>query len=134
MVALLRAIAERLIPGIPEETRISILQQTNGGAVSTNVIAQAGGETSGEGSLRGPTVLEEVVDKATARSELEQEINGESVTNSAPVPDTHSLNWRCQSCQAGSAPTMATPPYTPCANSVTRGYRRSSSCSISTPD
>ncbi|KAB5571915.1 ABC transporter [Coniochaeta sp. 2T2.1] len=71
---LLRAIAERLIPGIPEETRISILQQTNADAASDD-----GDNGQRDGSVKktdssGPTVLEDVIDKATSRSELEQEI------------------------------------------------------------
>ncbi|CAK7262805.1 hypothetical protein SEPCBS57363_000231 [Sporothrix epigloea] len=59
---ILRAIAEKLIPGIPEETRIAILQQTNDGA---------------DGALAAAnrrTVLEEVIERATAKDELEQEI------------------------------------------------------------
>lgn len=58
--ALLKAIAERLIPGIPEETRIAILQQTDAGAVSS-------------GSAR--TVLEQVIESATSKDELEKEIS-----------------------------------------------------------
>ncbi len=80
--ALLKAIAERLIPGIPEETRISILQQTNTLDASTDDVAQ-GDATGKKEALHGPTVLEEVIDKATARSELEQEIKGELVTFTA---------------------------------------------------
>ncbi|KAK3687356.1 ABC transporter [Podospora appendiculata] len=69
---LLRAIADKLIPGIPEKTRVSILQQTNASDVNTDDTAaldQVGGPAE------GPTVLEDVVDRATAKSELEQEIN-----------------------------------------------------------
>ncbi|EAQ87279.1 hypothetical protein CHGG_03898 [Chaetomium globosum CBS 148.51] len=77
---LLRAIADKLIPGIPEQTRVSILQQTNISDVNTDDLP------SGEvpGSRDGLTVLEDVVDKATAKSDLEQEIN----TLSAGVNDT----------------------------------------------
>jgi hypothetical protein len=69
--ALLRAIAEKLIPDIPEETRVSILQQTNAGDANTDEF-QLGASATGEGR----TVLEDVIDKATAKSELEREING----------------------------------------------------------
>lgn len=54
---LLRAIAERLIPGIPDETRITILQQTT---------------TSDPPTLN--TVLDEVIDKATSNHVLHHEI------------------------------------------------------------
>jgi hypothetical protein len=67
--ALLKAIAEKLIPGIPEETRVSILQQTDLSDANSDDLPADG--FSGQG---GPTVLEDVVDKATAKSELEQEI------------------------------------------------------------
>ncbi|KAK3324636.1 ABC transporter [Cercophora scortea] len=69
---LLRAIADKLIPGIPEKTRVSILQQTNASDVNTDDTAAL--DRIG-GPAEGPTVLEDVVDKATAKSELEQEIN-----------------------------------------------------------
>ncbi|KAL2263767.1 hypothetical protein VTK26DRAFT_5174 [Humicola hyalothermophila] len=68
---LLRAIAEKLIPGIPEQTRVSILQQTNIGDANTVDVPVAKGPVGGD----GPAVLEHVIDKATAKSELEQEIN-----------------------------------------------------------
>ncbi|KAL2127545.1 hypothetical protein VTI74DRAFT_10563 [Chaetomium olivicolor] len=67
---LLRAIAEKLIPGIPEKTRISILQQTSISDANMDELPP----TSSSGSRDGPTVLEDVVDKATAKSDLEQEI------------------------------------------------------------
>ncbi|ERT02597.1 hypothetical protein HMPREF1624_00897 [Sporothrix schenckii ATCC 58251] len=59
---LLRAIAEKLIPGIPEEARISILQQTN----------DSGDGADAKDNRR--TVLEEVIERATAKDELEKEI------------------------------------------------------------
>lgn len=73
-LALLRAIAEKLIPGVPEQTRVAILQQTSVEDANTDDIA--GGSSAAQD---GPSVLEAVVDKATARSELEQEINGKGV-------------------------------------------------------
>ncbi|KKA26960.1 hypothetical protein TD95_001054 [Thielaviopsis punctulata] len=57
---LLRAIHDKLIPGIPEETRIAILQQTKG-------------EEEGGGEVCGKSVVEAVVDGVTARYEIEQE-------------------------------------------------------------
>lgn len=69
--ALLRAIADKLIPGIPEQTRVSILQQTSISDANTDVLSP----TDASGSSDGPTVLEYVVDKATAKSDLEQDIN-----------------------------------------------------------
>jgi hypothetical protein len=72
MIALLKAIADRLIPGIPENTRISILQQTDEGEATADSAVN-----SEKGSASGRSVLEEVIDGATAKSELEQEINGQ---------------------------------------------------------
>uniref|UniRef100_A0A0D2XSP8 ABC transporter domain-containing protein n=1 Tax=Fusarium oxysporum (strain Fo5176) TaxID=660025 RepID=A0A0D2XSP8_FUSOF len=65
-LALLRAIAEKLIPGIPEKTRVSILQQTNADDVEANDLRP---RTTATGESQ--TVLEDVIEKATARSELE---------------------------------------------------------------
>jgi hypothetical protein len=70
---LLRAIADKLIPGIPEQTRVSILQQTNISDANTDDLPPTT-LTSGNDN-DGPTVLVDVVDKATAKSDLEQEIN-----------------------------------------------------------
>ena len=69
---LLRAIVEKLIPGIPEQTRIAILQQTNAEEANTDITPEHGGIPS---PRQGKTVLEEVVAKATAKDELEQEIS-----------------------------------------------------------
>ncbi|KAB5572558.1 ABC transporter [Coniochaeta sp. 2T2.1] len=90
---LLRAIAERLIPGIPEETRISILQQTNAGAASDD---DDNGQRDGsvkKTDSSGPTVLEDVIDKATSRSELEQEIKvlSTGVNSSDEYATVHAL-------------------------------------------
>lgn len=62
--------AEKLIPGIPLQTRIAILQQTSveqkpGQGESAPVVT--GGQLS---------VLETVIDRATSRSEIQQEIDG----------------------------------------------------------
>lgn len=72
--ALLRAIAEKLIPGIPEETRISILQQTNATDADADAESAMREPPSAAAGGGGRTVLEEVIEKATAKDELEREI------------------------------------------------------------
>ncbi|KAI7789139.1 ABC transporter [Diaporthe eres] len=67
---LLRAIGERLIPGIPEQTRIAMLQQTEADGSNADFSPGNNAATSGSGN----TVLQEVIDKATAKDELEREI------------------------------------------------------------
>ncbi|KAJ4270221.1 hypothetical protein NW762_001897 [Fusarium torreyae] len=64
---LLKAIAEKLIPGIPEETRIAILQQTK----LTDEKSEKKSETI---SSDGASVLEQVIEKATAKHAIEQDI------------------------------------------------------------
>ncbi len=83
-LALLRAIAEKLIPGIPEETRVSILQQTNAGDANTDDDPSRAAPATSQAALQGPTVLEEVIDKATAKSELDREINGKIPPRATP--------------------------------------------------
>jgi len=61
----LKAIAEKLIPGIPKQTRISLLQQT------------AGDEEKSASKL---TVLEEVVDRASSKTEIQHEIDSMTST------------------------------------------------------
>jgi hypothetical protein len=68
-IALLKAIAEKLIPGIPENTRIAILQQTR-------LDGQDGNPEPKGKSSTGSTVLQEVVERATAKLAVEKEING----------------------------------------------------------
>ncbi|RYO91064.1 hypothetical protein DL762_002360 [Monosporascus cannonballus] len=70
-VALLKAIAEKLIPGIPEETRIVILQQTNASDANTDEAPQSS-SPSGSGS-KGTTALEEVIEGATSKHEVQRE-------------------------------------------------------------
>ncbi|KAH6995319.1 ABC transporter [Ilyonectria destructans] len=84
---LLKAIAEKLIPGIPEETRVVILQQTD--ASNSNPddpLSEAVLKTDGS-NPQGPSVLEHVIEEATARSDIEQEIRALS----AGVNDTDPL-------------------------------------------
>lgn len=67
--ALLKAIAQKLIPGIPIQTRISILQQT----VSEEDSSPEEGKNESKLS-----VLEEVIDRATSKNEIQHEIDGMS--------------------------------------------------------
>lgn len=62
--------AEKLIPGIPEETRIAILQQTR----LTDDADHEEGRDAGLDSEA--SVLRQVIDKATARDTVEEEIKG----------------------------------------------------------
>ncbi|KAL5090596.1 hypothetical protein Trisim1_004221 [Trichoderma cf. simile WF8] len=64
---LLKAIAQKLIPGIQEGSRIAILQQTK--LTESDEDDKTKTEKSGQG-----TVLQEVIERATARSLIEQEI------------------------------------------------------------
>lgn len=63
---LLKAIAEKLIPGIPEETRIAILQQTDSDHAATSTSAT---------TTPPKTVLEEVIEKATSKDVLDHEVS-----------------------------------------------------------
>ncbi|KAM0340505.1 hypothetical protein ACHAPQ_001030 [Fusarium lateritium] len=64
---LLKAIAEKLIPGIPEETRIAILQQTK-------LTDEESGKKPETGHSEEASVLEQVIEKATAKHAIEQDI------------------------------------------------------------
>ncbi|KAG9247402.1 P-loop containing nucleoside triphosphate hydrolase protein [Calycina marina] len=61
---ILKAVAEKLIPGIPIQTRIAILQQVT-----------SGNDRSGETVGTGPNVLETIIDRATSRNEIQHEID-----------------------------------------------------------
>ncbi|EQB51988.1 ABC transporter [Colletotrichum gloeosporioides Cg-14] len=67
---LLKAITEKLIPGIPEDTRISILQQTDASTTDADIRPS----DASIGSEQLSSVLEHVIEKATARSDVEQDI------------------------------------------------------------
>lgn len=69
-LALLKAIADKLIPDIPEETRIACLQQTDAKEVGSSGNQQLGANAPNR------TVLEEVIERATARDSIQQEISG----------------------------------------------------------
>ncbi|KAJ3488622.1 hypothetical protein NLG97_g6171 [Lecanicillium saksenae] len=62
---LLKAIAEKLIPGIPEDSRIAILQQTK---------INEGEPTQDETSAKQLNTRDEVIERATSRSTIEQDI------------------------------------------------------------
>ncbi|OAA81153.1 ABC transporter-like protein [Akanthomyces lecanii RCEF 1005] len=62
---LLKAIAEKLIPGIPEDSRIAILQQTK---------LQGGESKKEETPTAKMNTRQEVIERATSRSAIEQDI------------------------------------------------------------
>jgi len=70
---LLRAIAEKLIPGIPEETRVVLLQQTAGGK-ETDHQNDGQDEASRVQKSASLTVLQEVIERATSRETVQREI------------------------------------------------------------
>jgi len=70
-IAILKAVAEKLIPGIPIPTRIAILQQTSVDEQTKPESCEAVSTTASRLS-----VLEEVIEKATSRNELQCEIDG----------------------------------------------------------
>ncbi|KAI1437137.1 ABC transporter [Xylaria sp. CBS 124048] len=69
---LLKAIAQKLIPGIPEETRIVILQQTNTEDANVGAIPDQTSTTSS--TPNGRSVLEEVIERATSKHEAQREM------------------------------------------------------------
>ncbi|KAK8028856.1 hypothetical protein PG991_005912 [Apiospora marii] len=69
---LLKAIAEKLIPGIPEETRVAILQQTE--ASDSEAEGMLPDISSPRNKNEDRSVIEEVIERATARSEVQREI------------------------------------------------------------
>lgn len=72
---LLKAIAEKLIPGIPEETRVVIMQQTDAGDGTEDQPSEAMVKSE-QNNNHEPSVLDYVIEKATGRSDVEQEIRG----------------------------------------------------------
>ncbi|KAG6365751.1 hypothetical protein INS49_007362 [Diaporthe citri] len=72
---LLKAIAEELIPGIPEESRIVIMQQTDASPGGTDETLSEAVLKSEENDHHDLSVLQHVIEKATGRSDVEQEIN-----------------------------------------------------------
>jgi hypothetical protein len=77
--AILKAVAEKLIPGIPLPTRISILQQTSAEDQPASSMAVESSQAESSGMSSGQlSVLAEVINKATSRNEIQQEIDGGS--------------------------------------------------------
>ncbi|TGJ79266.1 hypothetical protein E0Z10_g9504 [Xylaria hypoxylon] len=68
---LLKAIAQKLIPGVPEETRIVILQQTDAEDVKTEIVSHLP-------AANNKSVIEEVIERATAKHEVQRELEDES--------------------------------------------------------
>ncbi|KAL7950226.1 P-loop containing nucleoside triphosphate hydrolase protein [Trichoderma barbatum] len=83
---LLKAIAQKLIPGIPEGSRIALLQQTKLTESDEDDKTRTG--NNGQGA-----VLQEVIERATARSAIEQEIKvlSEGVDASDPYAPIRAL-------------------------------------------
>lgn len=74
----MKAVAEKLIPGIPIPTRIAILQQTStsdDSGVVSDAISDATSRLTVSASSQ-LSVLEELVDRATSRNEIQHEIDG----------------------------------------------------------
>ncbi|KAI0165528.1 P-loop containing nucleoside triphosphate hydrolase protein [Xylariaceae sp. FL1272] len=86
--ALLKAIAQKLIPGVPEETRVVILQQTTVEDSSITLGPEYSKLTSSDTKdcTTGAIVLEEVIERATARQEAQREIDSLSRDLESPDP------------------------------------------------
>ncbi|KAK8128344.1 hypothetical protein PG984_009452 [Apiospora sp. TS-2023a] len=80
---LLKAIAEKLIPGIPEETRVAILQQTE--VDDSKAKEMLPDIPSPRTRNEDRSVISEVIERATARSEVQNEI--ELLTNAIGSSD-----------------------------------------------
>jgi ATPase subunit of ABC transporter with duplicated ATPase domains len=75
---IMRAVAEKLIPGIPYATRIAILQQTGtSNSIKTPASQSAPQDISVSQLSISPhrTILEEVIERAISRDEIQNEIN-----------------------------------------------------------
>ena len=80
-VAILRALAEKLIPGVPYSTRIAILQQTDAEIEDNSKNDGVDGladslRENGSISKSGKTALEQVIASDTMRAEVERKISG----------------------------------------------------------
>jgi hypothetical protein len=80
----LKAIAQKLIPGVPIPTRISILQQTDADKAAAGELPAKSTPTSSSPKL---SVVEQVIDNATSRNEIQQEIDGIE-----PIKSFHGLS------------------------------------------
>lgn len=82
-IAILRALSEKLIPGIPYATRIAILQQTDAEIEenSNAKIEDLADSLREKGSLsvkkgRSKTTLEQVIASNTVRTEVQRKLQG----------------------------------------------------------
>lgn len=82
--AILRAISEKLIPGISLNTRISILQQT--------AVDQTSGQGETPAELSDRLVLQQVIEGDTFRNEALREYNGKSMEIAQISPMTGTTN------------------------------------------
>jgi len=73
--ALLKAIAQKLIPGIPIQTRISNLQQTSDESPASEIDEVTASMKELMVSNNQLSVLEAVIDRATSRNEIQYEID-----------------------------------------------------------
>jgi len=69
-------VAEKLIPGIPIQTRIAILQQTASDGSDPVAGATSALKVLDVSDGNQFSVLEEVIDIATSRNEIQREIDG----------------------------------------------------------
>ena len=79
VIALLRAIAEKLIPGLPESLHIAILQQTDGeGNNFEEPTANMAAMSMSDDPDRKPSksVLQQVMQSDTARNDLARRVRG----------------------------------------------------------
>lgn len=101
---LLKAIAEKLIPGIPEETRVVIMQQTDAGDGGTDDLLSVAVSKLEQNNHHEASVLEYVIEKATGRSDVEQEIRGTlsdwtfTSCRIARQANSHSFVYKCRWC------------------------------------
>lgn len=65
-----------MIPGIPTQTRISILQQTDVDSKDDDREANGQDPAARKTEHSGLSVWEEVIDRATSRGEIQREIDG----------------------------------------------------------
>ena len=77
--AILRALAERIIPGLPDGIRIAILQQTASDEVHpSKTYRSIGGEPEVESQAHTDrTVLQQVIESDQSRSAILHDINGQ---------------------------------------------------------
>ncbi|KAF4343099.1 positive effector GCN20 [Fusarium beomiforme] len=83
---LLKAIAERLIPGIPEDTRIALLQQTR-------LTDEKNEDNPDARSSNKSSVLEQVIEKAMSKYAIEQDIKDltQGINSSDPFTPVKAL-------------------------------------------